>query len=307
MAPSPVGVALLGTLGRDDHLAALSRTGGMRLVGEWVGPGERDAHGVAYATPEDVLDDDDVGVVAVLTTAADRMHWVEQAVAGGRRVLSAPPPARTLAQVRRLVEVATICPGSLLVEAPPLHAGFGDDVRRCASRVGVPLYATLRVIVPSAWMAGRREGIVESLALWAPHLLTEAFGPVDAIAAHTRSLVRNQPDEDLAVAHMTFGSGLEALLEAHALVDGPEGTAQFEVFGTLGLARAADDLCSSRVDGLCRQYEVLRDADRRVGAIGDANPGLTGDRLETAMVLVHWLRQSARLGRRLYRDQVEEG
>lgn len=295
-ASDPAGVAILGTIGRERHIAAIAAVKGLHLV-----PGGDAREGTG---PEEILADARVRIVTVLAAVADGSHWIERALEGGRAVLSAAPPAATPSHAARLANAARAAGTVLLVESTGADAGFAADVLSCAGGVSPALYARLCVVVPRSWLQGRREGLLESEALWAVPLLVTALGPLDAVAAHTRALVRNQPKEDFAIAHLTFASGTEGLLEAHALAANAA-RATFEIYGPRDEARVDADLHRTRCEGLQPLYERLRDAAAGTGGTRALDShGIDASGLEEALRLADWVRQSARLARRLHRREV---
>ena len=283
-----VGVAILGTAQCQRHAAALNAVDGLHLV---------DLPG---CVDEELLEDPRVGIGAVLTAPEERAYWTQRCLEGGRSVLTAAPVASSMAQARSLAEACRRSSAALQVEAPSLYSGFAADVRGCLACVGVPVYARLRIRVPRSWMASRPESVLTAEGLWAPLLLEELFGRVDSIAAHTRALLRNRPTEDLALAHLEFFSGVEAVLEVHSLGEEDRGTADFELYGDHGRAEVGEDLHDARVVGLRHQYALLRDAVRD----GVSDAGDSAAQVERGCRLATWIQQSARLGRRLHRRDL---
>ena len=281
--PEEMGVAVLGTAERCRHLAAVDAVQGLRALDP---AGEE--------SPEGWLADPRVGIVTVLSPPSERGYWVRRALEAGHGVLCACPPAAG----RRTGELAEVVgsperQGMLHIEAPSLHSGFSDEVRRSVTRVEGPVYARLRVRVPRAWSG--TGGVLGSHALWAPLLLEELFGRIDTVAAHTRALVRNRPEEDLAVAHLEFLNGLEAVLEVHALGTETEADAAFELYGHRGRALVHEDLREARMTGLRRQYgDLLAVARGREAATDPLAEGLG-----RALQLAAWVHRAARHGRRL--------
>ena len=277
-----VGVAVLGHAERCRHLAAIDSVAGLHVL---EGAGE---------SAEERLADPRVGLVTVLTPPTERGYWVRHALEMGHGVLCASPPATW----RRSGELAAAVgaarrPGLLRIDAPSLHSGFADEVRLAAARVEGPVYARLRLRIPRS-RAGA-EGLLGSRSLWAPPLLEELFGRIDTVAAHTRALVRNQPEEDLALAHLEFVNGLEALLEVHALGTETEADVDFELYGQGGRAFVHEDLPQTRMTGLRRQYEGLLAALQG----RETTPDPLARDLGRALLLTEWVRRAARLGRRL--------
>lgn len=280
---------MLGATGRDRHVSAIAAVPGLHLV-----------PGLANASPDEVLADGRVGIVAVLTPLSERRHWVECALGGGRGVLSAAPPAATPAEAAHLEGLARQAGARLEVESPGAWAGFADRVVTCAQGVAPALYTRLRVVVPKAWLVARPEGLLESEVLWAVPLLVAALGPLDTVSAHTRALVRNAPKEDLAIAHLHFACGAEGLVEFHAL-SAESALATFEIYGPRDEGHVEADLSRFRVEGLGVQYRRLRDAggpDRGEGGLGAVS-------IEESIRLADWLRQSARMARRLHRQEIQ--
>lgn len=275
-----VGVAVLGNAERSRHLAAIASVTGLKAL-------------EAEGEPEAQLADPRVGMVAVLSPPSERGYWVRRALETGLGVLCACPPTSRRRGEPLLGALAASRPGALRIDAPGLHSGFADEVRRSTAGVAAPVYARLRVRVPRAW-AGT-EGLLGSQALWAPLLLEELFGRVDTVAAHTRALVRNRPEEDLALAHLEFVSGLEALLEVHALGTETEADVDFELYGHGGRALVHESLHEARASGLQGQYEELLAALQG----RETKPDPLAIDLQRALLLADWVRRAARLGRRL--------
>ncbi len=278
-----VGVAVLGHSERARHLAAIRSVAGLHVLE----PGPKEG-------PEERLADPRVGMVAVLSPPTERGYWIRHALESGHGVLCACPPTSW----RRVGELAAVLAatqrqGMLRIDAPSLHSGFADEARLSAARVEGPVYARLRVRVPRAW-AGT-DGLLGSQYLWAPLLLEELFGRIDTVAAHTRALVRNRPEEDLALAHLEFVNGLEALLEVHALGTETEADVDFELYGHGGRALVHEDLHEARMTGLRRQYEELLAALQG----RETTPDPLAKDLRRALLLSEWVRRAARLGRRL--------
>ena len=278
-----MGVAVLGSAERSRHLAAVDAVEGLRAL-----------HPSGEESPEGWLADPRVGIVTVLSPPSERGYWVRRALEAGHGVLCACPPAAG----RRTGELGDVVgsperQGLLRIDAPSLHSGFADEVRRSVTRVERPVYSRLRVRVPRAW-AGTG-GVLGSHALWAPLLLEEIFGRIDTVAAHTRALVRNRPEEDLALAHLEFLNGLEAVLEVHALGAETEAEAAFELYGQGGRALVHEDLGEARVTGLRRQYGDLLAVRQGRGAAPDP----LAEGLGRALQLAAWLHRAARHGHRL--------
>lgn len=281
-----LGVAVLGHVGRSRHLEAIASVSGLSALEPPDGP-------------EAWLADPRVGIVTVLSPPSERGYWVRRALEEGRGVLCASPPTSRRRGGELLAAMAeTRRPGVLRIDAPSLHSGFADEVRRSAARVEGPVYARLRVRVPRTWAGS--EGLLGSHSLWAPLLLEELFGRADTVAAHTRALVRNRPVEDLGLAHLEFVNGLEALLEVHALGTETEADVDFELYGHGGRSLVHEDLRQSRVMGLQRQYEELAAALRG----RETTPDPLAEDLQRALLLADWVRMAARLGRRLGLEEV---
>ena len=279
--PEEVAVAVLGQGERSRHLEAIASVSGLSALE----PGE---------SPEASLADPRVGMVTVLSPPPERAYWIRRSLEKGHGVLCAcPPTTRRRGEELLAALAATRRLGVLRIDAPSLHSGFADEVRRSTDRVKGPVYARLRVRVPRAWSG--TEGLLGSHSLWGPLLLEELFGRVDTVAAHTRALVRNRPEEDLALAHLEFVNGLEAMLEVHALGTETEADVDFELYGHGGRALVHEDLHKARVIGLQRQYEELLAALQ--GRKTEPDP-LARD-LRRALLLTDWVRMAARLGRRL--------
>ncbi len=276
-----MGVAVLGTAERCRHLAAVGAVEGLRALEP------------AGESPEGWLADPRAGIVTVLSPPSERGYWVRQALEAGKGVLCACPPVagRRAGELRDLAGAERH--GMLRIDAPSLHSGFADEVRRSVTRVERPVYARLRVRVPRAWSG--TGGVLGSHALWAPLLLEELFGRIDTVAAHTRALVRNRPEEDLALAHLEFLNGLEAVLEVHALGAETEADAAFELYGHRGRAFVHEDLREARTTGLRRQYGDLL----AVAQGWEAAPDPLAEGLGRALQLAAWLHRAARHGRRL--------
>ena len=272
---------MLGHAERSRHLAAIASVTGLKAL-----EAEEDS--------EAQLADPRVGMVAVLSPPSERGYWSRRSLETGRAVLCACPPTTRRRGGELLAALdATGRPQALRIDAPSLHSGFAEEVRRAAARVEAPVYARLRVRVPRAWAGS--EGLLGSQALWAPLLLEELFGRVDTVAAHTRALVRNRPEEDLALAHLEFVNGLEALLEVHGLGTETEADVDFELYGHGGRALVHGDLHEARVIGLQGQYgELLAALQGR-----ETKPDPLAIDLRRALLLADWVRRAARLGRRL--------
>ncbi len=277
-----MGVAVLGTEERGRHLAAVDAVEGLRAL-----------EPAGEESPEGWLADPRVGIVTVLSPPSERGYWVRQALEAGNGVLCACPPVagRRAGDLRDLVGVER--QEMLRIDAPSMHSGFADEVRRSVTRVEGPVFARLRVRVPRTWSG--TGGVLRSHALWGPLLLEELFGRIDTVAAHTRAMVRNRPEEDLALAHMEFLNGLEAVLEVHALGAETEADAAFELYGHRGRALVHEDLREARMTGLRRQYgDLLAAAQGR-----EAAPDPLAEGLGRALQLAAWLHRAARHGRRL--------
>lgn len=260
------------------------------------------AHEAAIAASVDLQQSatDDAAIVAVChANMEQRMYACEQALERGRMVLCSPPPAASLRHAHKLLAAADAGGGELHWEAGPLFGGFAEAAMAALRTTRQTAYARLQLALPVEHIETDTTGIADSHAFWCLPFLQDCFGPIDTIAAHSRALLRrSSPAEDLVIAHLEFVNGVEATLEIHGLATDGVAMTRLEAFGPQGSVRLERDLYVEQIRGLRCQYQRLR--DRSVERLPDE----PAPDLRTAVALNRWLRQSARLAKRLHRREL---
>ena len=289
---APLGVGIVGAgLIFEEHaraLAALADRARIVAVADLddqrlAGAVERHAIPVACRDHRELLDRDDVDVVAVCTPPCFHEEAVVDALRAGRYVLCEKPLAHTLEAADRILDAAHEAPGRLSVVhqfryLPEVRRAVGlrDDGRLGALLFG-RFYRLTRFRHPKrvrrawwgAWdVAGG--GVVMTQLIHELDLACHLFGTAVEVSAVIDTLNEPIESEDTCVATARFASGaivtLHGTMCAHKSVDG------FDIIGTRASVHspwACEALDRGRRDDAREAARAICERDEREPGVSD--------------------------------------
>ena len=146
-------------------------------------------------------------------------------------------------------------------------------------------------------LEGGMGGVIEQCGIDLLLLVTRCFGPIDSVYARTRCLAANRPEEDVAAIQLKCKNGLEGIVEFNGLGDRDE--VALQLYGhqkeqcLTGLTQV------ERAAGLRIQYEDFAAVVKEGKA-----PLCSGHDAFESMLLLEWIRKSARLNKEINRQEV---
>ena len=297
------GLAILGRNRLDDHVSVATRTIGLRFVSyiadddESVPPGAEDAR--RCETRDAAILDEDVRAVVVNVEADEREYWTRRAAEAGKSVLSDTPIVPTFSKASSIASCFESRGLTLALCDELFYSEGAARARKIVEEgtLGRLLFVEARVSVPRGWLAPRSSGVILEYGSSVTALLQEIVGRIDTVHGRMRSLGINRPEEDVAVAHLEFTNGVEAILQIVGL--GERSEVQIEIHGSSGSATLVEQLPMESRSGLALAYQAFSRA-----LAGEGSPVCDGRVLKDTMFAVDWIQQSARLGRELSRGEV---
>lgn len=222
-----------------------------------------------------------------------RAYWLGRCLSAGLRVLVEQPLtvdpglARTMPELLVPMARSVFTPAGTLLATPP-----GPENRVVAFALSI---SVSREVAQSDHL-----GLLSLPGLDYLGMLEPSFGPLDAVWARTRSLLRPGPSEDWAIAALRFRDGTEAALRICGLGQG--GRVSLELHGRVLTLSAAHAPPVEDGPELARLYDWF------VDALDDPQAqGPPGYDLASAVRLHRWITQSARMNREVQRHEVVHG
>lgn len=216
--PNTVGV---GFIGAGDvsilHAKAVDRCPGARLVGLWNRTAERADQRAAefgcrrYETPEDLIADDEVGAVFVLTNLETHLEYTKLALEAGKPVLVEKPVA---ASVSELIEMKRIADATGVPCMPGHNYIYEESLRRSAELIAdgelgrlVSVYVMYNIHHPEE-VASRYPGVVRQILTHHSYILLFLAGRVRRVSAMKATLhYETYTEEDIAMALLELDNG----------------------------------------------------------------------------------------------------
>ncbi|BCJ53710.1 hypothetical protein Asp14428_51850 [Actinoplanes sp. NBRC 14428] len=175
---------------------------------------------------------------AVYRDTAGRLHVGQDAVR-----LGYADPARLEPNPKRHVDAASVLLGDAEVPVPEMFAALLDAVAREAVATAGQLPPAV-VTYPAAWGAGRRDVLVQALALAGWPSSTRLVPEPVAAARYFAEVLRRPVPVGAPLAVFDFGGGTLDIAVVRNEGAGPDGRARFEVVASGGL----DDLGGLDID-----------------------------------------------------------
>ncbi|MFA6108903.1 MAG: hypothetical protein WDA75_09040, partial [Candidatus Latescibacterota bacterium] len=278
------------------HLTARARTRGLRV---WT---TETVAAVTDGWPEVRFGVSGEGIVTAGETRAVvvaggsievRAYWLGRCLSAGIRVLAEQPLAIDLGPARTVSGLLTPMARSVFTSAGTLLTTPQGSENRVVA-------LELSISVPREVTQSDHLGLLSLPGLDYLGMLEPAFGPLDAVWARTRSLLRSGPSEDWAIAALRFRDGTEGTFRVNGLGQG--NLVSLELHGRTRTLSAAHALPVEDGPELARLYDWFIDA------LADPQAKeLPGYDLASAVRLHRWMNQSARMNREVQRHEVVHG
>jgi predicted dehydrogenase len=253
-----IGFGLLGCGAiSGQHIAAIARTAGTRLVAVWSRTLDRarsvagEHHVDCFTHLDDLLDREDVHAVSICTPSGLHPEHAIRALEAGKHVLVEKPMALTLSDADSMIVVARETRRSLGVvyqnrftpaaQATKRAIADGRFGRLVLASASVKWYRSQAYYDAGGWrgtwtMDG---GVLMNQSIHSLDLLEWFMGPVESVQAYTATLGHGMEAEDVAVAALRFQNGALGIVEATTCAF-PGLTVRLEVHGTEGTALMED-------------------------------------------------------------------
>ena len=249
-----------------------------------------------FEDPVLLIQKEDIQGVVVGGELEERAFWLKRVLAAGKHVLCEQPLGQDLCRAREVVDLARRMDRRLGVVSKAFFSPVGRALRQ-VEKLGKLLFVDMRISVSRDRLDQSREGVLLLSGLDYLGLLAEFWGPIDSIQARTRSLLRNRPTEDVAIALFRFRDGREGCLQVNGL--GERDEAELRVFGSQGSKLIRNE----GADDNWEEWRVWFHDFSQVLAAGK-EPLWDGKKSCNAFYLWKWMQQSARLEKEVHRKEV---
>lgn len=210
---------------------------------------------VATTRLDEILSHPAVTLIDCCAPTGDHAHVVQAALIAGKAVFCEKPLAADAAEARALAQLAR---ERGMRAGLNYHFRFVPAIQEARRRIeagllGEVLGAHLRYYRssnvnpgrPATWrFTGSGSGVLTDLGAHLIDLALHLFGPIVAVAAHTRTLIPERPGpdgemiavdaDDAAWLQVSLAGGGTGTIEASKLVPGAGDDLRFEAYGTRG-------------------------------------------------------------------------
>ena len=292
-----VGVATIGSKNVAAHIESIGRCDNLNLVGVADAGEVEIGKALLYETAEAAIADVDVGIIALCTPPLETQHWIRAASGAGKTILAEMPIGVDSRRSRALVEQCAAVGSPLVGVTDLVYSQPGRQFAGCLEeKIGSPLYLECGISVSDADLANDSTGVLSAHGFGLLALIVKLFGRVDSVYARSRSLKKNRPSEDIAVAQLRFYEGLEGVLIVNGL--GDERRTAIQLHGSRGSLSLEEERIRFP-DGLEAQYGELANNRQNTGSTR-----FSGTDLITTQHLLDWIQHSARQNREVSRKEV---
>ena len=283
------------------YLEAVKPVERLPVIGWWAGEEEAANAPVSiprYAHPSELLAQENIRGVINCASIPERAFWCEQALDAGKAVLSETPLGERYEAVRQLERRIRVEGGHLIVASPAYYGHVGQAMR-IGYGLGNLLYFDMEIHLCRKWLVDQKYGVLLLGGVDYLSLLGRAWGPVDSIWAHSRSLLRNRPGEDIAQIFVKCMDGTEGRLTVNGL--GDKGAERLQLFGRLG----SREFLAPGVENAPVWREAYRDLVSRLE--GKERKGFDSKMAREGFGLMNWVQQAARHNREITKREVYDG
>lgn len=295
----------LGFFGSADllsrYLDAVKPVERLPIVGWWGSEGGAELVPFSirrYAHPDELLAQPNILGVINCAPLSARAFWCEQVLEAGKSVLCATPLGERYEAVDRLVRRTGEERGRLIAASPAYYGRVGKAMK-VRDGLGNLLYFDMEIRLSRKWLTAQRYGVLLLGGVDYLGLIGREWGPVDAVWAQSRSLLRNRPAEDIVQIFFTCMDGKEGRLTVNGLGDKAE--ERLLLFGRLG----SRETCGPGEGDAQVWREAYRDF--MCGFEGKEQMGFNGEMARKGFGLMHWVQQAARHNREIKKREVTDG
>jgi predicted dehydrogenase len=297
------GLGVIGISGNlQFHLQALA---GIKEIG-WIGcTGAEDVKPAVYRAgllfyddPFSLMQEKPVqGIIVVCSTLAERAYWCLKALELGKHVLCDQPLGEDYNQACRIYAASSIADRHMGMISRVSFTPSGLAMRHLHEYVDRLMFFDWRIACHRNRNLSCHEGISLRIGLEYLGLVNACLGPIDSVWARTRSLLHHSPYEDIASIALRFTDGKEGLLQFNGL--GENDVVELNLYGRSGHRRFTHPPPLDDGDELRLVYANF------VGAMaGDQKLVWGGRSFVDDYHLLHWIEQSARMNREIFRKEV---